>query len=103
MPARTPDDDAAPAPGDAHRTSVPRTGAPAAPTGGATAHPEAASADDAAHSVTGARPGPQRRRPQEWLNRPAAVWVGFAVVHVYFLCWMATFFLHGWAFSDTEQ
>lgn len=67
MPARTPDDDAAPAPGAAHRTAA------------------------------------RRRRPPAWLNRPAAVWVGFAVVHVYFLCWMATFFLHGWAFSDTEQ
>ncbi|MDO4917965.1 glycosyltransferase 87 family protein [Kocuria sp.] len=37
------------------------------------------------------------------LLRPAAVWCGFAVVHVYFLGWMASFFLHGWAFSDTEQ
>ncbi|HAG63570.1 MAG TPA: hypothetical protein DCL70_06115, partial [Kocuria sp.] len=35
--------------------------------------------------------------------RPAAVWCGFAVVHLYFLGWMASFFLHGWAFSDTEQ
>ena len=35
--------------------------------------------------------------------RPASVWCGFAVVHLYFLGWMASFFLHGWAFSDTEQ
>jgi uncharacterized membrane protein len=31
------------------------------------------------------------------------VWWGFAVVHLYFLGWMASFFLHGDTFSDTEQ
>ncbi|WP_330445881.1 hypothetical protein OH817_09125 [Kocuria rhizophila] len=44
-----------------------------------------------------------RPRGLERLMRPAAVWCGFAVVHLYFLGWMASFFLHGWAFSDTEQ
>ncbi|MGW2672849.1 hypothetical protein [Kocuria rhizophila] len=44
-----------------------------------------------------------RSRAGAWLMRPAAVWCGFAVVHLYFLGWMASFFLHGWAFSDTEQ
>lgn len=44
-----------------------------------------------------------RSRAGAWLVRPAAVWCGFAVVHLYFLGWMASFFLHGWAFSDTEQ
>ncbi len=31
------------------------------------------------------------------------MWWGFAVVHLYFLGWMASFFLHGDTFSDTEQ
>jgi len=31
------------------------------------------------------------------------VWWGFAVVHFFFLCWMASFFLNGDTFSDTEQ
>lgn len=38
-----------------------------------------------------------------WFSRPSSVWWGFAVVHVYYLGWMASFFLNGWAFSDTEQ
>jgi len=68
--------------------------------------------DDAAATAASAAPDPGasdggnavvRRPVREWLLTPAAVWCGFAVVHVYFLCWMASFFLHGWAFSDTEQ
>ena len=68
--------------------------------------------DDAADTAASAAPDPGasdggnavvRRPVREWLLTPAAVWCGFAVVHVYFLCWMASFFLHGWAFSDTEQ
>ncbi|WP_439898658.1 glycosyltransferase 87 family protein [Paenarthrobacter nitroguajacolicus] len=39
----------------------------------------------------------------EWFARPASVWWGFAAVHIFFLCWMASFFLHGDTFSDTEQ
>lgn len=39
----------------------------------------------------------------DWFARPASVWWGFAVVHLYFLGWMASFFLHGDTFSDTEQ
>ncbi|MFD0758663.1 glycosyltransferase 87 family protein [Arthrobacter ulcerisalmonis] len=31
------------------------------------------------------------------------MWWGFAVVHLYFLGWMASFFLNGGTFSDTEQ
>ncbi|WOH19028.1 glycosyltransferase 87 family protein [Paenarthrobacter sp. GOM3] len=38
-----------------------------------------------------------------WFARPSSVWWGFAVVHLYFLCWMASFFLNGDTFSDTEQ
>ncbi|KUM35048.1 hypothetical protein AR689_13270 [Arthrobacter sp. EpRS71] len=38
-----------------------------------------------------------------WFARPSSVWWGFAVVHFYFLCWMASFFLNGNTFSDTEQ
>ncbi|TQJ34621.1 glycosyltransferase 87 family protein [Arthrobacter sp. SLBN-122] len=39
----------------------------------------------------------------DWFARPSSVWWGFAVVHVYFLSWMASFFLNGDTFSDTEQ
>ncbi|WP_026555199.1 glycosyltransferase 87 family protein [Arthrobacter sp. 35W] len=39
----------------------------------------------------------------DWFSRPASVWWGFAVVHLFFLGWMATFFVHGNTFSDTEQ
>jgi len=39
----------------------------------------------------------------EWFARPSSVWWGFAVVHFYFLGWMASFFLNGDTFSDTEQ
>lgn len=39
----------------------------------------------------------------DWFARPSSVWWGFAVVHVYFLGWMASFFLNGNTFSDTEQ
>ncbi|WP_172801385.1 glycosyltransferase 87 family protein [Arthrobacter sp. OY3WO11] len=39
----------------------------------------------------------------DWFTRPSSVWWGFAVVHLYFLGWMASFFLHGDTFSDTEQ
>jgi hypothetical protein len=39
----------------------------------------------------------------DWFARPSSVWWGFAVVHVYFLAWMASFFLNGNTFSDTEQ
>jgi hypothetical protein len=39
----------------------------------------------------------------DWFARPSSVWWGFAVVHLYFLAWMASFFLHGDTFSDTEQ
>ena len=38
-----------------------------------------------------------------WFARPSSVWWGFAVVHLYYMGWMASFFLNGWAFSDTEQ
>jgi hypothetical protein len=38
-----------------------------------------------------------------WFARPSSVWWGFAVVHAYFLGWMASFFLNGDTFSDTEQ
>ncbi|CAM3158669.1 hypothetical protein PSET11_00110 [Arthrobacter ulcerisalmonis] len=38
-----------------------------------------------------------------WFATPASVWWGFAVVHLYFLGWMASFFLNGGTFSDTEQ
>lgn len=38
-----------------------------------------------------------------WFARPSSVWWGFAVVHLYFLGWMASFFLSGDTFSDTEQ
>ncbi|WP_430298377.1 glycosyltransferase 87 family protein [Sinomonas sp. B1-1] len=38
-----------------------------------------------------------------WFSRPSSVWWGFAVVHLYFLGWMASFFLDGGTFSDTEQ
>lgn len=38
-----------------------------------------------------------------WFGRPSSVWWGFAAVHVYFLGWMASFFLSGNTFSDTEQ
>lgn len=43
------------------------------------------------------------RRVVSWFSRPSSVWWGFAVVHVYFLGWMASFFIRGDAFSDTEQ
>ena len=39
----------------------------------------------------------------DWFARPSSVWWGFAVVHLYFLGWMASFFLNGDTFSDTEQ
>ena len=39
----------------------------------------------------------------DWFATPASVWWGFAVVHLYFLGWMASFFLGGGTFSDTEQ
>ncbi|RAX18760.1 DUF2029 domain-containing protein [Pseudarthrobacter sp. AG30] len=39
----------------------------------------------------------------DWFARPSSVWWGFAVVHLYFLGWMASFFLNGNTFSDTEQ
>lgn len=39
----------------------------------------------------------------DWFARPSSVWWGFAVVHMYFLGWMASFFLNGDTFSDTEQ
>ncbi|MEV7575017.1 glycosyltransferase 87 family protein [Pseudarthrobacter sp. NPDC089323] len=42
-------------------------------------------------------------RVVDWFARPSSVWWGFAVVHLYFLGWMASFFLHGDTFSDTEQ
>jgi hypothetical protein len=38
-----------------------------------------------------------------WFARPSSVWWGFAAVHLYFLGWMASFFLTGDTFSDTEQ
>ncbi|MDQ6738994.1 MAG: DUF2029 domain-containing protein, partial [Actinomycetota bacterium] len=38
-----------------------------------------------------------------WFSRPASVWWGFAVVHLYFLAWMMSFVIHGTTFSDTEQ
>lgn len=38
-----------------------------------------------------------------WFGRPSSVWWGFAAIHVYFLGWMASFFLSGNTFSDTEQ
>lgn len=38
-----------------------------------------------------------------WFGRPSSVWWGFAAVHLYFLGWMASFFLSGKTFSDTEQ
>lgn len=38
-----------------------------------------------------------------WFGRPSSVWWGFAVIHVYFLGWMASFFMSGNTFSDTEQ
>lgn len=38
-----------------------------------------------------------------WFGTRASVWWGFAVVHGYFLAWMASFFLRGDTFSDTEQ
>lgn len=39
----------------------------------------------------------------DWFARPSSVWWGFAVIHLYFLGWMASFFLSGDTFSDTEQ
>lgn len=39
----------------------------------------------------------------DWFTRPSSVWWGFAVIHLYFLGWMASFFLNGDTFSDTEQ
>ena len=42
-------------------------------------------------------------RAVAWFARPAGVWWGFAVVHLYFLGWMMSFVIHGEAFSDTEQ
>ncbi|MEX5297194.1 glycosyltransferase 87 family protein [Kocuria sp. CPCC 205292] len=42
-------------------------------------------------------------RAVAWFSRPAGVWWGFAVVHLYFLGWMMSFVVHGEAFSDTEQ
>ncbi|MET3175152.1 UNVERIFIED_ORG: hypothetical protein ABIB52_003014 [Arthrobacter sp. UYCu721] len=39
----------------------------------------------------------------DWFARPSSVWWGFAVIHLYFLAWMASFFLNGDTFSDTEQ
>ncbi|MDP5225631.1 MULTISPECIES: glycosyltransferase 87 family protein [Arthrobacter] len=38
-----------------------------------------------------------------WFGTRGSVWWGFAVVHLYFLGWMASFFLSGQTFSDTEQ
>lgn len=38
-----------------------------------------------------------------WFARPSSVWWGFAAVHLYFLGWMMSFFIHGDTFSDTEQ
>lgn len=38
-----------------------------------------------------------------WFARPTSVWWGFAAVHLYFMAWMASFFLNGDTFSDTEQ
>lgn len=38
-----------------------------------------------------------------WFSRRSSVWWGFAAVHVYFLGWMASFFVSGNTFSDTEQ
>lgn len=38
-----------------------------------------------------------------WFARPSSVWWGFAAVHLYFLGWMMSFFIHGETFSDTEQ
>ncbi|NGN84132.1 DUF2029 domain-containing protein [Arthrobacter silviterrae] len=38
-----------------------------------------------------------------WFRTPASVWWGFAAVHLYFLAWMFSFFVHGDTFSDTEQ
>ncbi len=39
----------------------------------------------------------------DWFARPSSLWWGFAVIHLYFLAWMASFFLNGDTFSDTEQ
>ncbi|RAN74072.1 hypothetical protein B5P43_30180 [Bacillus sp. SRB_336] len=38
-----------------------------------------------------------------WFRTPASVWWGFAAVHLFFMGWMFTFFVHGDTFSDTEQ
>jgi hypothetical protein len=38
-----------------------------------------------------------------WFRTPASVWWGFAAVHLFFLGWMFSFFVHGDTFSDTEQ
>lgn len=38
-----------------------------------------------------------------WFRTPASVWWGFTAVHLFFLGWMFTFFVHGDTFSDTEQ
>ena len=53
--------------------------------------------------LRGARDGLLPARVIAWFSRPSSVWWGFAVVHLYYLGWMASFFLNGWAFSDTEQ
>ena len=53
--------------------------------------------------LRGARDGLLPTRVIAWFSRPSSVWWGFAVVHLYYLGWMASFFLNGWAFSDTEQ
>lgn len=99
MRPRRHDDDAAAA-GSA--ASGPDAVAPV--TSATSGEPAAAAATSGSGDSAGrAASGAVRRPPREWLMTPAAVWCGFAGVHVYFLCWMATFFLHGWAFSDTEQ
>lgn len=53
--------------------------------------------------LRGARDALFPERVIAWFSRPSSVWWGFAVVHLYYLGWMASFFLNGWAFSDTEQ
>ncbi|GAA4659548.1 glycosyltransferase 87 family protein [Arthrobacter cryoconiti] len=38
-----------------------------------------------------------------WFQTRASVWWGFAALHLYFMAWMFSFFIHGNTFSDTEQ
>ena len=68
-------------------------------------HDDAATAPAAPGSDDAPRTGHDaaRRPVRDRLMHPGAVWCGFAVVHLYFLGWMASFFLRGEAFSDTEQ